>query len=151
MEITLRKATEDDLNILLGFEQELILAERPFDPTLRDPVRYYDINFMLESPTVELIVAQHNEEIIGCGYARKDPSKHYLKHTQHAYLGFMYVVPEYRGKGANKMIINRLTQWANKQGLNEMRLEVYAENISAIKAYEKAGFTNYMMQMRKDI
>jgi len=29
-----------------------------------------------------------------------------------------------------------------------MRLDVYTENASAIKAYEKAGFTPYMVDMR---
>ena len=32
---------------------------------------------------------------------------------------------------------------------NEIRLDVYAENPGAIKAYEKAGFKSFLVNMRK--
>jgi ribosomal protein S18 acetylase RimI-like enzyme len=32
-----------------------------------------------------------------------------------------------------------------------MRLDVYENNIAAIKAYEKAGFTKHMVEMRRGI
>jgi GNAT superfamily N-acetyltransferase len=42
------------------------------------------------------------EGSIDAGYARIEQAKPYLKHTAYAYLGFMYVLPAYRGKGINK-------------------------------------------------
>ena len=80
-----------------------------------------------------------------------EKSKSYLKHDQHAYLGFMYVLPEYRGKGINKLILGHLKDWALSQGLTELRLEVYSENSSAIKAYEKFGFKSHMLEMRYNL
>jgi RimJ/RimL family protein N-acetyltransferase len=71
-----------------------------------------------------------------------------LKHEKHAYLGFMYVLPEYRGKGLNQKIIDALKDWAALQNIKEFRLEVYYDNASAIKAYEKIGFSKYMLGMR---
>lgn len=151
MEILIRKADPKDLNILLEFEQGLIRAERPFDPLLRDPVNYYDIENMMASANVQLLVAECQGKLIGCGYARMDESKHYMRHTHHAYLGFMYVLPEHRGKGVNKMIIEQLREWADERGLTEMRLEVYHENHSAVQAYAKAGFEPYLLQMRSHV
>jgi ribosomal protein S18 acetylase RimI-like enzyme len=58
------------------------------------------------------------------------------------------VQPEWRGKNINQMIIENLKQWTITKGLSEMRLEVYIENMAAIKAYEKAGFSKLMVQMR---
>ena len=147
--ITIRKATLDDLETLLLFEQGVVVAERPFDPTLKpDPNHYYDIKQMIDDPQVELIVAQCRDQLIGCGYARIENAKHYLQHDKHAYLGFMYVDPEWRGKNINQMIIETLKQWSVSKGITEMRLDVYHDNLAAIKAYEKAGFGKLMIQMR---
>jgi GNAT superfamily N-acetyltransferase len=149
MSISVRKATPADLPTLLRFEQGVITAERPMDPTIQDgPIHYYDLNKMLASSHIYLVVAETEGTLIGSGYARIDPSRHYLKHTQHAYLGFMYVEPAYRGKGVNQLIIDALKAWARSQNLTELRLDVYTTNDNAIRAYEKAGFTPYLINMR---
>ena len=96
-------------------------------------------------------VAELNGEIVGSGYARIEEAKHYLQHEQHSYLGFMYVEPQHRGKGINKIIIDALTKWSLSQNITELRLEVYYNNISAITAYEKVGFAKHMIEMRKGL
>src|SRR5687767_9587896 len=128
-EIRIRKATIEDLKQLLVFEQDLIKTERPFDPTLKpDPVNYYDLKSLLTSPLTEVVVAETGNKIIASGYARIDKSKPFLKHSHHAYLGFMYVVPEYRGQGINKRIMDALKDWAAIQKITEFSLEVYYDN-----------------------
>jgi ribosomal protein S18 acetylase RimI-like enzyme len=147
--ITIRKATLADLPVLKNFEQGVIQAERPFDHTLKaDPIHYYDIVELIQAAHIEMVVAETDGKLIGSGYARIEQSKHYLKHQAHAYLGFMYVDPEYRGKGVNKKIMETLKKWAITQNITELRLDVYDGNTSAIKAYEKVGFSNYMVHMR---
>jgi ribosomal protein S18 acetylase RimI-like enzyme len=149
MELTIRTASLDDLNILLDFEQQIIQTERPFDITIQDgKIHYYDIAKMIGLPDIEVMVAQWGSEIIGSGYARIESSKIFLKHSKHAYLGFMYVKPEHRGKGVNQKIIEALQQWAVKRGVTEFRLDVYNDNLPAIKAYQKMGFTKLLIEMR---
>jgi GNAT superfamily N-acetyltransferase len=150
--ITTRKATLADMDTLLQFEQGVISAERPFDPTLKeDHINYYNLNELITAPHIQLVVAELDGELIGSGYARIESSKIYLKHQQHAYLGFMYVLPQHRGKGVNKIVINALKEWAGSREITELRLEVYYKNTSAIKAYEKVGFISHMIQMRQGL
>lgn len=152
MEAVIRPAEPADLDKLLEFEQGVIEAERPFDVTLkREPINYYDMKAMLEAPHIRLVVAEFDGEIIGSGYARIEESKPYLTHDQHSYMGFMFTVPEHRGKGINQKIIEDLERWSLSQGVTEMRLEVYAVNASAIRAYEKIGFSGNILKMRKSI
>jgi RimJ/RimL family protein N-acetyltransferase len=152
MPISIRPATTADLPTLLRFEQGVISAERPMDPTIQEGhINYYDLNAMLASPHISLVVAETDGALVGCGYARIDLSRHYLKHNHHAYCGFMYVEPAYRGKGVNQLIIDALKSWALSQGLTELRLDVYTSNDIAIRAYEKAGFTPYLINMRMGI
>jgi GNAT superfamily N-acetyltransferase len=111
--IIIRKAALKDMDILLRFEQGVIESERPSNITLKDGlIHYYDLEELINSPHIELLVAELDQELIGSGYARIENSKPYLKHKSHAYLGFMYVDPNHRGKGVNKKIIEALGQWA---------------------------------------
>lgn len=145
-----REATEQDLEILLEFEQGVVTAERPFNSTLIEgEIHYYDLKSLIKSPDAALIVAEENNEIIASGYALiKDSEKYYYQFEKYSYLGFMYVKPEHRGKGINKVITDELISWSKSRGISEIRLEVYAQNESAIKAYEKAGFEPHILTMR---
>ncbi|SRR5258706_3363917 len=148
-QINIRKAILTDLPQLYVFEQNIIQAERSFDPTLKkEDTHYYDLKEMISDPNVQLVIAELENKIIASGYARIENSKSYLQHKQHAYLGFMYVVPEQRGKGINKRIIEVLQDWAVSQNVSELRLEVYQGNIKAINAYEKIGFSKLIFEMR---
>ncbi|WP_221393981.1 GNAT family N-acetyltransferase [Dyadobacter sp. NIV53] len=147
-----RKAALSDLPTLLRFEQGVITAERPFDSDIKpDPVHYYDIEELINASHIELVVAEVDGELIGCGYARIEKSRHFLRHPLHAYLGFMYVDPAHRGKGVNKKIIEALKQWALSRNIKELRLDVYEGNLPAVQAYEKAGFSKQLINMRMDI
>jgi ribosomal protein S18 acetylase RimI-like enzyme len=147
--IKIRKAIPSDLDTLFQFEQGIANAERPFDPTLKPgPYNYYDLGLMIKDPLVHVVVAEHNGQLIGSGYARIEKSKPYLTHEYHSYLGFMYVVPEWRGKNINQMIMEELKRWSQSKGMTELRLDVYLENTAAVKAYEKAGFEKLLVNMR---
>jgi GNAT superfamily N-acetyltransferase len=150
-EIVIRPATLSDLGVLLEFEQAMIETERPFDSSIRtgEDVRYYDLEALIASSDAELVVAEIGGELIGSGYARIESSDAYFRHRQHSYLGFMYVVPEHRGKGVNKKILEALETWSAAKGVMEMRLEAYIENAAAIRAYEKSGYVVNIVEMRK--
>ena len=147
--IIIRPATSLDLETLYKFEQGIIEAERPFDATLKEGhIHYYDLRQMIDAAETHLVVAEVAKEIVSCGYARIEASKPYLQHDKHAYLGFMYVSPLHRGKGINGLIIEALKAWARSKNIHELRLEVYVENHSAIRAYQKLGFSKHMIEMR---
>lgn len=152
-EVIVRPAKLEDLELLLAFEQAMIEAERPFDETIRkgSDVRYYDLKGLISSPEAEVVVAELNSELIATGYARLKSAEPYYEHDKYSYLGFMFVVPEHRGKGVNKMIIDALESWSLSQRANVIELEVFAENGSAVKAYEKSGYKGLMLTMRKNL
>lgn len=150
--INIRKARLEDLNILLEFEQGIITAERPYDPTLKEgKINYYDIEKMITATHIEVVVAEIGAKIVGSGYARIETAKPYLNHDNYAYLGFMYTDPQHRGKGVNAIIIEALKEWCLSQKITELRLDVYNDNPSAIRAYEKVGFKKHLLNMRVEL
>lgn len=152
LNITIRSARQSDLAILKTFEQGIITAEQPYDSSLRaDPISYYDIKAMINSEESEVAIAEFNKTIIASGFAQIRPSKTYVSSDHHAYIGFLYVDPAYRGKGINKKILSYLFEWAKLKQLSDVRLTVYPDNLSAVRAYEKVGFKPYIMEMKLDL
>ncbi len=147
-----RKATLEDLPTLLKFEQGVIEAERPMDPTIKDgKINYYDIFEIITNENSVVFVVEINNEIVASGYAKIKSDRHYLKHKKQGYLGFMFVPKDHRGKGANKLIIDVLLKWCKERDVFEIRLDVYDVNLPAIKAYEKVGFKKHLINMRLNL
>ena len=152
MRVEIRKAVETEIEILLGFEKEIIKTERPFDETLKEgDIHYYDLIGLIRTERAEVLVAVMNDEIVGSGYAKILPAEPFQKFTEYAYLGFMYVKPAFRGQGINQKILQGLLDWAKRQNLTEARLDVYHENTKAKNAYLKAGFKPILLEMRLEI
>lgn len=144
-----RSATLDDLEVLLTFEQGIVQFERPFDPTLaEDPITYYDLSELIVSVTAEVVVVEFESKIIASGYAKIKQALPYLNHEKYSYLGFMYTHSDFRGKGVNGIVVDRLKKWSTSKGIKEIRLTVYDDNSGAIKAYEKVGFKKHLIEMR---
>ena len=148
----IRKANLEDLPVLLELEQGLIAVERPMDPTIKEgDISYYDLEGFVSANDTAVLVAEHDGKIVASGYARIKGDRHYLKHKNQAYLGFMFVVEEHRGKALNKLIIDKLLSWCKTKGVYEIRLDVYEDNVPAIRAYQKVGFKKHMINMRMNI
>ena len=144
-----RKADINDLDALLLIEQKVVDAERPFNPSIKQKKAvYYDIKKLISDPLSLLIIAEDHNNIIVSGYAQIRQSSTSLEHNTHAYLGFMYVDPNYRGQGVNKAIMDRLLLWSKQQGISDCYLDVYALNAAAIRAYEKMGFASSKIEMK---
>ena len=50
-----------------------------------------------------------------------------------------------------KQLLDSLFSWAKDNDLPKVHLKVYPENAPAVKAYEKAGFKPYFLEMRVDL
>ncbi|MGJ8737754.1 GNAT family N-acetyltransferase [Zobellia laminariae] len=144
-----RSAVLSDLDTLLEFEQGIIAFERPFDPTLKeDPISYYDLGELIKSDDAEVVVIEHEGQLVASGYAQIKKGKPYLDHELYSYLGFMYTDASFRGQGLNKKVVEALKDWSKSKGISEIRLTVYDDNAGAIRAYEKVGFKAHIVVMR---
>jgi GNAT superfamily N-acetyltransferase len=150
--VAVRNATVADLADLERFQRAVVDAERPFDPTLRDgAIEYYNLASLLASAEACFLIATVDEVPVGCGFARLQPAKPFLRYTTYAYLGLMYVEPPFRGRSINRLIVDQLRQWCRARGVAELRLEVYHDNADAIRAYAKSGFQNLLIEMRMSL
>jgi len=148
-DLIIRTAVQADLPILKEFEQGIIATERPFNDSLKSEyICYYDIGALIDGENSSVLVAEDDGVIVGSGYARIRESKAHLTHDFHVYLGFMFVASTHRGQGINQLVIQSLIRWGKTQGMQDFYLEAYADNNSALKAYEKLGFKTSLLEMK---
>lgn len=151
-QIKIRKAELNDLATLLEFEQAIIEYERPFEELMQaGKFNYYDLKEFIAGDTAEVLVAELDGQLIGSGFARLKDSRFYLRDEYHAYLGFMYVDPNFRGKGVNQLIVKKLIDWSKNKGMKSVCLTVFEDNEAAIKAYNKVGFRKQFVEMRLNL
>jgi RimJ/RimL family protein N-acetyltransferase len=152
MKPIVREATEKDLPVLMKFMDGLVNAERPMDPTIKEgKVIYYDLSEIMENKESDLYVVELNNELVASGYAKIKGDRSYLKHTKQGYLGFMFVPEKHRGNGYNRLIMDALLKWCEERNVFEIRLDVYEDNPSAIRAYEKIGLKKHLITMRMNL
>lgn len=147
--LLVREAQLEDYNDLIALEQKVIDAERPFNVSLKDhSAHYYDIEELISGQSNRLLLGEILGVVIATGYLQIRESKPSLTHNSHGYLGFMYVAEDYRGLGLNKIILKNLVHWGQSQGVADFYLDVYAENSSAVRAYQKFGFEGSLLEMK---
>lgn len=145
-----RECTAADLSTLRELEQGVVAAERPLSPMIRaDGVTYYDLEQLICEDTSRLLVVEESAtgEAVATGYLSIRKSKPSKTHSHHGYLGFMFVVPRLRGQGLNRLVMDRLITWGQSQGVEHFYLDVYSDNVPAVRAYEKAGFSKLHYEM----
>lgn len=152
MTIEIRVAQHADLSTLLRFQQGIVDYERPMDPTIAaDATGYYDIVELLGNADTRILVAKLDGESLGCclGQVRKDRA--WSIHDQIGYIGMVYVDSRARGQRLCSRMFAVLEAWFLERGVRESRLHVYADNPSALRAYEHAGMSATLVEMRREL
>jgi GNAT superfamily N-acetyltransferase len=82
-----------------------------------------------------VIVAYEDEKPVSCGAIRDF-------NGQAMEVKRMYTLPEYRGKGIAKKVLNELEKWAAELSYGKCILETGLRQPEAIELYTKSGYKN---------
>lgn len=143
MEITIRKADINDLDMLMEWRMEVlhevfgIPREQNLDELEQANRGYYET--MLESGG-HIACFACLDDIIGCGgmcVYQEMPSPDNPS-GQCAYLMNIYARPGFRGRGAGKAIVRWLTEQAKQRGITKIYLET---SDAGRTLYQNMGFT----------
>ncbi|MBE9662762.1 GNAT family N-acetyltransferase [Mucilaginibacter myungsuensis] len=129
--INLRVAKKEDCPRLMELIHELALFERAPEQVTVTLTEFEEAGFG-PKPVWKTYVAEDDGIIIGMAlyYVRYSTWK-----GQRLYLEDLIVTEAYRGKGAGKLLFNRMVQEAYELGFNGMTWQVLDWNEPAIKFY----------------
>lgn len=133
--ITYRTPTDFDIPTLVSLERQLF----EIDPWTR---AQWKEEFAELGKSRHYIVAESDGQIVG--YA----GIYFVAADVPSDIFNIAVVPEYRGQGIAKYMLNEIEQWARSKGVKTSMLEVDVNNPNAIALYKGAGYKE--LNIRKD-
>ena len=141
MEIKIREIEVEDYKELLDFMKKVkgetnFLRGYPNEIKMSYEDEKEHIKKVKSSETSNYFVVMKNNKIIGCiGFNGNTARK--MKH--YGTIGIS-VLKEYWGRGIATALLEKLISWAKEKGIKKINLDVFENNESAIKLYEKFGF-----------
>ena len=153
MNVSVKKADLNDIDLLMEWRMR-VLDEvfSGYDVIMRDTISnnnkaYYIEHLSDGTHTACFAFNEENGEIVGCGgicYQEEMPSPDNLTGTN-GYLMNIYTLPEYRGRGVGRKIIDFLVDEAKRKGTSKIYLE---SSKDAKHLYEEIGFSDMQDYMK---
>ena len=134
MDIKIRKATENDFPAIFGLITELAEYEESLDKVSNSLKLMYEQKDYFNCYVAET----EKEEIVGMALYY---FSYYTWVGKTLYLDDLYVKEAWRGNGLGTRLMDKMFEVAKAEKCNRFRLQVLNWNESAIKLYEKSGFT----------
>ena len=134
--ITVRKAVEDDVPIILTLIKELAEYEKLSNQVLADENKLKNTLFG-KTKYAEVLIAEYNGKPAGQALFFYNYSTFFAKPG--IYLEDLFVKPEFRGKGIGKKLLKSLIKIAKENNCGRVEWAVLDWNEPAINFYKKLG------------
>jgi len=88
---------------------------------------------------------------VGWAFAHDEKAEVFVVEPErtHGFLAELFLLPQARGKGLGRALIEGCEAWARERGHKLLTVGVLAKNPAAIRAYEGAGYAPYVTIMRR--
>ena len=88
-----------------------------------------------------MLIAENGEKPVGWAFAYDERAELFVVEPErrHGYLAELFLLPQARGKGLGRALIEGCEAWARVRGHKLLTVGVLARNPTAIRAYEGAG------------
>ncbi len=140
----------DDEAAILSFITALQTYESGFEPNRRrDPGFAADHWRAAQKRAADhhgvMLVAEREGQLAGWAFAYEEAGDVFVAEPErrHGFLAEIYVVPEARGTGLGRALIEGCEAWSMARGHKLLTINVLARNARAIRAYEGAGYAPY--------
>ena len=151
--ITIRSATEDDLETLVTLNNQIFVNNPQYDDdivldfSLTPEGRKYFKEAIEKSDC--FLIAEEDRKMIGyVNGKRKGISHRKSRYFEIVNLG---VLPEKKKRGIGKLLLQSITNWAKEHNYQKIYLDCYAKNIEALDFYQKNNFKQINIILEKVI
>lgn len=144
-----RRARDSDLDSLVSFTVAEAREAEGLDMEVATVRRGVVAGLASGSVAVYWVVESDEGDVVASTSVVKEWSDWHARH--YWWIQSMYVVPDHRGRGLSKMLIEAVSIEASKDGATDLRLYVHKNNERAIAAYRRCGFddSSYAIMFKK--
>ncbi|MDP3764369.1 MAG: GNAT family N-acetyltransferase [bacterium] len=158
MELTIRKATLDDLAEISKLNLELFNVQHKFDPTANlnwtmspDGQEYFKTRISAEDSFTE-VAEDKSGQLVGYIFGAIFKRQPWRVEGKYAELESIYIKPEHQVAGLGAKLTSDFINWCRQNKVNYISVIPTSKNEKAIKFYRKLGFSDYdlVMQLKLD-
>lgn len=155
-QFSIRPATAVDRPALLRFVFELNVFEAAFEPDRRTdtdfagPTLDWRLRNVRDGDGLVLVATDSDDVTVGWMAAHRDEHGPYVRGEVRAfgYIAELYLVPEWRGRGVGRALIEAAKAHFRAQSLTHAVIGALAANAEALAAYTAQGFRPYTTELR---
>ncbi len=154
MLINIRCATKNDIKQLASLWRKLVSDPEASDqniiPCDENVERWSSfVEKIIREDPCQILVAEDQGNIVGYILYVKKTRTNLLLRMYCASIYDLYVLPQYRGRGIGKKLLEEAINKIGESGIECIELSVWIKNTRAINLYRRHGFKNYVIKMRK--
>jgi ribosomal protein S18 acetylase RimI-like enzyme len=144
--IQVRAAQEKDLDRLVSLLESLFALERDF--AFHPQRQLQGLQRMLVFERARILVAETGGRIMGMCSGQLTVST--AEGGDAMLVEDLVVHPDFRGRGAGRMLLDGLAQWGRERGVSRLQLLADRNNRAALGFYERLGWrTTKLICLRK--
>ena len=158
MAIHIRPATRTDLPILGRLGALLVRTHHDFDPARFIPASPQTeagygsfLGTQLETPSVAVLVAEDDGEVIGYTYAGIEGRDYMSLRGPAGVLYDIVVDPSRRRNGVGRLLLDATMTFLKSHGAPQVVLSTAVRNEPAQRLFEHAGFRRTMIEMTAEL
>ncbi len=152
--IVIRPATLDDRAFIDSLDDRLI-QEAAVPGITRENLDAFQHRYtqtaLDEAPSGSAIMIATDAAGTPLGYIHLEPTEDGLSRTTAGYVSILAVTAAAEGKGVARRLMEEAERWAMKQGYRFLLLDVFASNATARRFYERGGFVEDSLRLRRPI
>jgi GNAT superfamily N-acetyltransferase len=110
------------------------------------------IRLRLSDPDFRILVAEHNEKIVGYILGALVDSRAEMFHQEKSgHIADIFVAANYRANGIGRRLAKALIGWFRSQEAQQLEWNIAIHNAAAINFWKSLGGSEFMLQMRLDL
>jgi diamine N-acetyltransferase len=155
MNLSVRPACPEDLVALAHLLDEVVAFHHSEDPTqFREPAaaehsRYLEERF--QDPDAAVFVAEDQAVLAGIAITVIREAPPFLNPSRFVLLENLAVATKFRRTGVGRKLVDAAVLWTRARDVQELDLNVYEFNHSAIRFYEAIGFRTVSRRMKQTL
>ena len=152
MNVSVRPARTEDLIALARLLDEIVAFHHSEDPSqFREPAaaehrRYLDERF--QDPDAAVFIAEDQGVLAGIAVTVIREAPPFLNPNRFVLLENLAVATKFRRTGVGRKLVDAAVLWTRARDMQELDLNVYEFNHSAIRFYEAIGFQTVSRRMK---
>lgn len=151
----IRQATVDDLEKVTELNHKIFVNNSDYDDDLivdfdQTPEGKAHFKKAIEEQNGCFLILEEDGQMVG--YANGNPIDYFpFRKSRYFEIHNIGVIPEMKGKGFGKMLLEAITAWAKEKGYQKIYLNCYAKNSEAIEFYKRNGYSEIDVCLEKII